>query len=349
MMLCPIKVVSGTARVDCKLDTTSTEPPRPSAHLDPVEIPVGRDTCFAGADPIDAETGLADNFRHSCWRARRAKVLRAMHNAGTRPARQRAFARCGSDHWIMQHNDDHQRFKVIAAHCHDRFCTPCAVDRQALIRRNISGRLRDQPHRLLTLTIRHADEGLTVLLNRLLRAFRLLRQRSLWRQRVTGGASFVEITYNPATTQWNPHLHCLLEGRYIPRPELSQLWLAITGDSQNVHIELIRTRRAAIDYVTKYATKPLPSSVFADDDALTEVVDALSKRRLVLCFGTWRNWRLLTDRDTTDWHLYGALSELHHKAASNHWDARCILDMLLTADPATGEFFVDLDNPEPED
>jgi hypothetical protein len=349
MMLCLVKVASETRPMPVGFALTAEPPPGPKAHLDPVEIPVYPDPCSTREGTFDPETELIDNFRHSGWKTRRAAILRALHDTAARVARLGSFATCGSVYWVLRNKHDLETFKVVTAKCHDRLCTPCAVDRQTVIRRNIAARVLDQPHRFLTLTIRHTSEPLQVLINRLVTAFRKLRQRRLWRDRVNGGASFLEITYNPATNHWNPHLHCILEGRYIPRPALTELWLAITGDSRNVHISLIRTRKGTIDYVTKYATKPLPPTVFQRPLALREAVQALSNRRLVLTFGRWRHWRLLADPDDGDWEEFASVDALRLRAGDDDQLASRILAMIHTADPETGLFHVDLDLPPPED
>ncbi len=323
--------------------------PTAPAHLDPVETPVEPDSRLAPPGAYDRTPELCDTFRHSGWRARRALVYQAMEASYFSHARMNNFATCGTRYWVLRNTHDPTCFKLATAKCHDRLCTPCAVDRQALIRRNVSTRILDQPHRFLTLTIRHGDETLEELINRLVASFRKLRQRQLWKDRVVGGASFLEITYNAQTRQWNPHLHCILEGRYIPRPSLSELWLAITADSQNVHINLIRTRKAAIDYVTKYATKPLPPDVFRDPDALAEAIQTLSRRRLILAFGRWRNWKLLADPDERDWEAFASLHDLKDRAADHDDLAGRILAMIHTADPETGHFYVDLNFPRPEE
>lgn len=331
------------------LQLRSETVPPPQAHLDPVETPVDQLSCSTRLGTYDPETELIDNFRHSGWRLRRAKIYRALRHTGAPTHRLGSFRTCGSDYWILRNTHDPACFKVATAKCHDRLCTPCAVERQTVIRRNISTRLLNQPHRFLTLTIKHSHESLDYLIHRLVTSFRKLRQRRLWRDRVVGGASFLEITYNPDLHQWNPHLHCILEGKYIPRPDLSELWLAVTGDSQNLHINLIRTRKAAIDYVTKYATKPLPPEVFASPHALHEAVRTLSRRRLVVTFGRWRNWKLLADPDERDWEAFASLDALRLRASDDDQLASRIIAMLDTADPDTGQFYVDLDLPPPED
>ena len=324
------------------------EPAAPNTHLDPPESPVQQNTCSAYADEQSTRFRLVDSFRHSGWRDVRQRIWLALPEANLPIHRRVNFGRCGSSHWIQQHRTQPERFRIVLDRCHDRFCTPCAVDRRATIRRNLAGKLLPTPHRLLTLTIRHADEPLRDLLNHLLRSFRRLRQRRLWKERVTGGAAFLELTYNQQTTSWNPHLHVLLEGRYIPAPQLRQIWLEVTGDSHNLDISIVRTPARAIDYVCKYATKPLPACVTHHHRPLTEAIGALSHRRTIITFGRWRHWHLTSPPDDRSWSLYGHVDEIHYKALDGDQLAARVESMLHTADPHSGEFCVDLDLPPPD-
>jgi len=270
-----------------------------------------------------------------------------MIDARLPPARIHAFANCGTSHWIMRHKDDPDRFKIVPDHCHDRFCVPCGGSRQAVIRRNLHVHLRNQPHRFLTLTIRHHDETLATLLLKLYRGFRRLRQRTLWRERVRGGVAFLELTYAPDRNSWHPHLHCMLDGDYIDLQDLSRAWLAATGDSKSVKIQYIRDPATVTRYITKYATKPLPASVLRHHAALVEAIHALNARRTVITFGSWRNWRLLSDPEDHGWQLFDHINAVRIRA---HYDdplAMNILAMICTADPHTGEFYVHVQSDHP--
>jgi hypothetical protein len=221
------------------------------------------------------------------------------------------------------------------------------VDRQAVIRRNLQTRLATGTYRFLTLTIRHQSEPLRPLINRLYASFRKLRQTAHWRERVDGGVAIFELTYNPRANGWHPHVHCILAGRYLDVVILRRAWLTITGDSTGIDISLLRTKRGAIDYVCKYSTKAMPPAIFRDRDALTEVLDVLAKRRLVLTFGTWRRYRLLEDPDDRGWEAFDSVTALIYRRSQDDDLASRILSMLHTADPHTAEFLVDLDLPPP--
>ena len=324
-------------------------PPPLFSHLDPPETPVEPETIGPPREDLDTDLGLRHNFRHSGWTHDRQLVYAALCDLNVSYARREAFRTCGSSFWVQQHRTDPERFRLVADHCHDRLCIPCAGTRQAVIRRNALRLIPDRPHRFLTLTIRNVGQDLATMLNRLYTSFRKLRQRSIWKTRVFGGVAFCEVTYNAERQTWNPHLHCILDGYYIDRPDLSRAWLAVTGDSFNVNIRLIRTKYAVVNYVTKYATKPLPHSVIVGGASLPEAIEAFKRRRLVLTFGTWRNWKLLETTDDSDWKLYDHLEAVQAAARSGNRVALNILAMKHTADPHTGEFHVIDDGPAIDD
>lgn len=317
--------------------------------LDPPESAVAEDSCSSWAADQSTRFRLLDSFRHSGWRQIRERIWLALAEANQPVHRRVNFGRCGSSWWVQQHRTDPGRFRIVLDRCHDRFCTPCAVDRRAVIRRNLAGKLLPAPHRLLTLTIRHHDEPLRELINHLMRSFRRLRQRSLWRERVTGGAAILEVKLSADGTSWHPHLHVILEGRYLPSPQLREIWLAVTGDSHNLDISLIRQPSRVIDYVCKYVTKPLSHTITHHHRRLTEAIRALAHRRLLVTFGRWRHWHLTSPPDDRSWTLYGHVDEIHYKALDGDLLAHRVESMLHTADPRTGEFWVDLDLPPPYD
>lgn len=320
-----------------------------SSRLDPVETPVYQDPCSPVLGTLDTETGLVDNFRHTGWAARRAAIHGSMWNAGCRINRISRFQRCGADRWILRSRTQPDTFKIVTAKCHDRFCSPCTIDRAAVIRRNLQTRLASGKYRFLTLTLRHHHEPLRPLFNRLHAAFRKLRQTSHWRDRVDGGVAMYEVTYNADANGWHPHLHCILAGRYLDAVLLRRSWLAITGDSTGVDISLIRSKPKAIFYVCKYSTKAMPSNIFRDPLVLTEALEVLSNRRLLLCFGTWRRFRLLLDPEERGWEAFDSIDGIRLRASTGDQLCSRLLSMIPTADIRTNEFVVDLDLPPPEE
>lgn len=344
-----LKPVSGKLTLTPNLTWIADHAPPVSSQLGPVEMPVWHDPCSPTLGTLDPHSGLVDSFRHSGWQERRAAIVDAMRFAETRVARMINFKRCGADRWIMRSKADPTIFKVVTAKCHDRFCSPCMVDRGAIIRRNLQTKLAKGRYRFLTLTIRHHHEPLRLLLNRIYTAFRKLRQTAHWKDRVDGGVALLELTYGVDRHGWHPHLHCIIAGRWIDQVIIGRSWLAITGDSIGVHVREIRSKPSAIGYVCRYSTKAVPPNIFRNRSLIAEALDALANRRLVLSFGTWKNYRLLEDPRERGWEAFDSIASLIARRSNDDELASRILAMLPTADVHTAEFIVDLDHlPPPE-
>lgn len=254
-------------------------------------------------------------FRHSGWARTRQRIRRALAAAGGRSNRLEAWDECGSHPWIVRSISQPDLYKIRAHLCHDRFCKPCASQRSATIAENLATKMAKRRHRLITLTIRSEQEPLAQLIQHLLDSFRTLRRTDLWRQRIRGGAAFLEIKYNVPLDRWHPHLHIIAEGQYIEVGHMTQAWKRITNHSCIVDVRLIKTWENAVRYVSKYASKPLSSSYVGDHDRLCEAITALTGRRLCMTFGCWRGWKLLKTQDDGPWTYLATMTEVTREAA----------------------------------
>jgi len=102
----------------------------------------------------------------------------------------------------------------------------------------------------------------------------------------------------------------VVEGSYFPHGILKRQWLRITGDSYVVDIRPVRSAEQLVQYVTKYVSKPLDSTVYATDDTLQEAILAMHGRRTCLTFASWRGLNLTQDDDDTEWESVGSLSSI---------------------------------------
>lgn len=159
-------------------------------------------------------------------------------------------------------------------------------------------------------------------------SFRRLRSSRVWRDNVRGGAAFCEPCWSERTECWHVHLHIVAEGKFIPQAQLSAAWLKATGDSPIVDIRLIHGHDKAVDYVVKYAAKPLEPATLRDHDRLCEAIMALHGRRLVLPFGSWHGIRLCEVDRTTEWRALAPLGELLQRAAAGDVWADSVLRKL---------------------
>jgi hypothetical protein len=314
--------------------------------LDPHESTEVEPRASASPPEYDPWHDTQRSFRHSGWAHTRQKVLDALHRSETSLARRARFKSCGHSWWVLRSTDHPGRYKRALDTCRDRFCEPCGRDRASILRRNLATHLPATPLRFITLTLRSSDDGLSRQLDRLYGSYKLLRAKRIWRDRVTAAAAFLELTLPEQTYRWHVHLHVLAAGEFLPQGDLSAAWLDVTGDSKIVDIRLVKHRKTAISYVTKYVTKPLPHSVTAHPYHLAEAVIALQHRKLINVTGAWKRWRLLRDPDDDSWALIGSWEEIEYRALNGDAWAEELLTAAASADPATGEFTAPVE-PEP--
>jgi len=249
-------------------------------------------------------------FRHRSWEDDRDRVRSVLESGDFPQARLDAFCACGQSPVVFEDANNPGRFKVGCKRCHDRFCLPCAQDRARLIFCNLKEAMPPGPVRFLTLTLKHTDAPLAEQLDRLYTCFAKLRRRAFWRKSVKGGCAFCEVKLSRTDSRWHPHLHVMLQGKYLPQALLADAWLEVTGDSRIVDIRLARGEGEVVRYLTSYVTKGWSSHLFRLPDKLAELIHAFSGRKLVLCFGAWSKFCLLKPATDGTWIPLGTLYEL---------------------------------------
>ena len=268
------------------------------------------------------------NFRHSGWAHDRRRVYDALRRTEQSGNRIHDFTGCGDHAYVFQSVQDPEIYTLGGSTCHDRFCLPCGRERSRVIATNVKLKTEGKSARFLTLTLKSTTEPLAQLLAKLTQDFTALRRSKLWRKRVTGGVGFLEIKWIASSQRWHPHLHCLVQGRYIPQDELSRTWLKITGTSKIVDIRIATDSRYVTHYICKYASKPLDHTVIVDPPRLDEAVRALKGKRLCMTFGSWRGYKLTESQETGEWIQLGTLSELINRAEAGETQAQHALDAL---------------------
>jgi hypothetical protein len=248
------------------------------------------------------------NFRHSFWKVRRDATIRAFASQMIPGRRRERFEMCGQVAWLLRAKDDSERYRIGSNRCHDRWCEACAVEKRRTVTQNVGARLAGKTLRLLTLTLKANDDGLRASLTRLIRGFRRMRGERFFRETQTGGMYFIEVTLNGTTRRWHPHLHVLIEGKYLPHEQIKQSWLAITGDSYVVDIRQCHNSKIAASYVAKYASKAVSSNVWHDRERFCEAIVAIAGQRTFQPFGTWTHLRL--SRPPADDHEWEQVCEL---------------------------------------
>lgn len=173
----------------------------------------------------------------------------------------------------------------VPVSCGNRFCPVCSFQRKKRVIRKINSILAfispsvGYSVKFITLTIPNQPD-LRLMAYDLIRSFRRLRQRSFWRNRVVGGAYFMQVTGRPGA--WHAHLHILAESRYFPVDRLSALWSKVST-GKIVHIKQVPLT-AAVNYVTAY----IAGTELSSSDAVSAGFE-LRGLRLFQPFGTWHD------------------------------------------------------------
>lgn len=229
---------------------------------------------------------------------------------------------------MYQTLDDPPAFRVMGSSCHDRFCCPCTRERGQTIAANVNAKLDGKRCRFVTLTLRTEALDLAAAMLKLQHAFRRLLRTTLWQSRVTGGVAFIEVKWNADAARWHPHVHAIVQGRFIPYDLLKRAWLAITGDSHVVRIQSVSHGEKVVNYVTTYAAKTLRTADFPTDDVLRAAIDTLHRTRLLRTFGSWRGLNLTAPPGEASWVIVAPLADLLDLALTGDHDARSIIAAL---------------------
>lgn len=289
----------------------------------------------------------ADIFRHSGWRERREKVFEALKANGSPHRRIARFAGCGAQAWLLKSTEHPSTYRFVPDFCHDRWCIPCQNARGARLAANVLESLKGRATRFLMLTVRGNEDPLVDRINFILTAFRRLRRTDFWNDRVVGGAAFLELTRGAAGDHWHVHLHVILEGCWIDKPDLEALWSSLTGGSFKVGIKKVKDERRIAWYVAKYTAKPIDTRLHNDPARLCEAIAALRGRKLVHCFGSWQYWQLLRLPTAKGWMCYAHINEILYREICGQEEAHdIIMSLLYMPGVAQGVEFATVDEDE---
>jgi hypothetical protein len=250
------------------------------------------------------------------------------------PARVLKFDQCHDTIFIYK-NDATGDLAERGNHCQDRFCMVCGRARSGRIADALEERIAEMHPIFLTLTVRgRVGKKLAVQLDILLEGFKRLRRMPIW-SAVVGGVAMLEVKWSKESGgHWHPHLHCLLDSRYMEQGHLVEAWSACTGGSTSVDIRRVDDRRQALRYVSKYASKPMCSSFTDKVWKIREAMAALKGRRLVTLFGGWYGTPLNEDIEEeeppffTHWRCCGTERAIRSKAADGEGDSVALLEAL---------------------
>ena len=300
--------------LSCILDALETDPQSPDR------------TSPLGIEPPPIDVGVI--FRHTSWAGSRRCVDAALSSIIDSEDRLDRFRSCGHNGWVLRSVENPDLYRVQCDKCKDRFCVPCAVERSRHIAACVQEFACEREIRFITLTLRQSTRSLSADLDRLYAGFVKLRRRALWLKSQKGGIAFVEIKRRRGDDGWHVHLHALSEGHYIGQNALSQAWHRITGDSFIVNVRWCDSPSRAAYYAAKYAGKGIHGNCYHDPSILREAIIALTGRRLVAKWGTWRELDLKQFAEPGLWLAVDSLARLLHRRDTGDPVARHILETL---------------------
>lgn len=294
---------------------TSVQPPESFEHGPP----------YCVAECVNLSRQASGNFRHSCWRGQRKRMLQTLVDVGFNWQRVYRFSHCGDQAFVIRSREDPDHIRIAGSSCRDRWCLPCAKDRSRTIAANLTDLTTGKRLRLMTLTLAHRPVHLRAEVDRLQASFSSLRRLSEWKDRIEGGVAILEVARGSKNESWHPHLHVIYEGKYFPQPKLKELWYRVTGDSYIVDIRNVESESMLVNYVTKYVSKPWTGDVERDPLLMAEIVCALDKRRMCTTFGTWRGVSLTVSPLSDAWENLGSLEHFLRLARDGDTEAQRLL------------------------
>lgn len=208
--------------------------------------------------------------------------------------------------------------KVMTDSCRQRWCPMCASQKANFAKDSVQSWIEslDSP-RFLTLTLKHCEDPLLPQIEFLQDAFRRLRYRAWWKKRVFGGVWFLQVHRSSEDGCWHPHLHILLDGKYLEQGKLSDLWDLVTWGSTVVYMTRIHDPEDSAKYVARYSARPARfvkkkkgsqevECVVPLADRV-EMIEALKGKRLSGTFGTAKCITLTAPKikSDNDWLMVG--------------------------------------------
>ena len=268
------------------------------------------------------------SFRHGNWKYKRELVRKALIAANASTNSLELFENCGGD-CIAEYCVEEKRYRLRANYCKNRHCEPCNRSKANLLAANLRKRLEVEAkgrYRFVTLTLKHTDTPLREQIDRLYSCFRKLRSHRLWKGSQLGGAAILEVKWSPDTGEWHPHLHLISEGDFLHQSDLASIWYKVTGDSHQVDIRALDTKKDAAYYVSKYVSKGTNIEVWENRAAAAEWITAMRSTRTCGCYGSWRALKLLAhEPDSGVWTKVGTLTSIYQAAADgSEWAIRAL-------------------------
>lgn len=284
----------------------------------------------AWPEGLDRQTRFQQVLHRYHWRDRHRIIASLMQDPlqGLQPLARR-LSTCGNGASIFI-DPDKSKPSAWISRCGSKLCPFCSNARTANTRDELLPLiLKHGCQRIMILTIRSTDLSLPDQITKLLTAFKRLRHRKLWRDKITGGVRVIEFTMNEQTRRWHPHIHLLFRGQYIHQPLVKRAWKEITVDSSIVHISKVNNAQGMVAELAKYLGKPQHIATLSPSE-IRHYARATKGLRMIQTFGDCHNrgpkdTDKPKDRPRTD-HRMG-LATIIHLARQGHASPARLLEL----------------------
>lgn len=210
--------------------------------------------------------------------------------------------KCRRMAWFMREKSTGRVF-VASSSCRLRWCPMCARSRASVIATEVKSWLKViTTPRFFTFTLKHSDDSLQDQIERLYDCFRKIRKLKQFKKRVHGGVWFFQVKLNTKKDQWHPHIHCVYDGKFFPKEELSKLWYKVTSDSYIVDVRIVNDKSKSAEYIARYSARP-SNLMDYDPELQIEIYKAMHGKRLCGTWGTAKDVKLSPSK-TIEFGLY---------------------------------------------
>lgn len=188
--------------------------------------------------------------------------------------------------------------------------------------------------RFLTLTLAEGEGSLSSRIKRLFECFNQFKRHPKISRLIKGGARCLEVTRGAKGKHWHVHLHCLVEGEYLPQPVVKKAWHEVTGDSFIVDVRAVHDRKIAAKYMAAYVAKPTRMMEWSPLH-LQQYAIGIAGVRMLQMWGSWFKTPVSEDQEqdqpgpTTS---LCSLNEVERQARAGSVLAARLIDTLVQLD-----------------
>lgn len=240
--------------------------------------------------------------------------------------------KCRTFAWFARSTET-GRVHVCSNSCRQRWCPVCSGGRANYIVRSLAPWVQKIKNpRFLTLTLKHSNAPLEHQISTVYKHFRNLRRDKQFKQYVKGGVWFFQVKLSSRADQWHPHLHCLIQGKYMPHEWISRKWKSITKTSNVVDIRAVKNKSEVAQYVARYCARPAKLSKYSIP-LRQEIFEGLHGRRLCGKWGSAKEISLsppkfIQENKYTRLGTWSTILSLKMTSASARLIVRCWLEKL---------------------